>query len=385
MDRSLHARPAIALPWRGHRAPQALSRLRAACARLLARRRVRIGLVCMLVAVPLLGGGWLWFRKSSFVSVQTVRVVGASGPQAPAIEAALRSAAHGMSTLDVDTAALRSAIAQFALVRGLHASAHFPHTLVITLDEELPVAELVVDGAHTAVAADGLVLGAAGVTAGLPTVSGHWQLQPGQTVHEDSVLADLTVLGAAPRALAAQVASVYASSHGVTVAMRNGLLVYFGTAERARAKWRALERVLLDEGSAGAGYVDVRSPERPAAGGFPEGTPPPVSSPGGEEAATTDPASEASVAALAEGLRANAPSTSSGSPVGANEPAGGGSAPSPGGTPSGSTTAEAQAAPSQEEASAASSAGGTGAGSGEAAAAPAESTTAGGGAAAPGG
>jgi cell division protein FtsQ len=385
VDRSLHVRPPIALPWRGHRAPRALGRLRASCARVLGRRRVRTALVCALVAVALLGGGWLWFRKSSFVAVQTVHVIGAGGPQAHAIEAALRSAAHGMSTLDVNTAALRSAVAQFALVRGLHASSHFPHTLVITLNEEPPVAELVVNGAHTAVAADGLVLGAAGLTAGLPTVSGHWQPQPGEAVHEGSVRADLTVLGAAPRALAAQVASVYASSHGLTVAMRNGLLVYFGDAERAQAKWRALERVLLDEGSAGAAYVDVRAPERPAAGGFPEGVPPPVSSPNGEEATTTDPASEASVAALAEGLRANAPSTSSGSPVGANEPAGGGSAPSSGGTASGSGTGEAQATPSPEEVSAANSSGGAGAGSAEPATTPTEAAPAGGGAAAPGG
>jgi len=384
VDRPLQARPAIALPWRGHRAPRALSRLRASGARMLARRRVRIALVCALVALPLLGGGWLWFRKSSFVSVQTVRVVGATGPQAHAIDAALRSAAHGMSTLDLDTAALRSAVSQFAFVRGLHATTHFPHTLVITLDEQPPVAELVVDGAHTAVSAGGLVLGAGALTAGLPTVSGHWQPQPGQAVHEGSVLAALTVLGAAPRALAAQVASVYPSSHGLTVAMRNGLLVYFGDAQRAPAKWRALERVLLDEGSAGASYVDVRAPERPAAGGFPEGVPPPVSSPYGEAASTADPASEASVAALAEGLRANAPSTSSGSPVGANEPAGGGSAPSAGGTPSGSATSEAQGGASPEEASSATSSGGAGAGSAETPATSTEAATAGGGAAAPG-
>ncbi len=283
--------------------PRALQRPRAACARVLARRRVRIALVCALVAIPLLTCGWLWFRKSGLVAVEKVRISGVSGAQGHAIEAALRQAAHGMSTLDLDTGALRAAVAQFAIVRGLHTSTHFPHTLVIAVTERPAAAALVIGNVRTAVAADGFVLGPAVLTSGLPSVSARWQPQPGQSVHEGGVLAELAVIGAAPKALAARVSSAYTGAHGLTVAMRNGLLVYFGDAERAHAKWLALERVLLDEGSVGAGYIDVRLPERPAAGGFPEGVPPPVSSQAGTEATSTDPATEASVAALAEGLR----------------------------------------------------------------------------------
>jgi len=365
VQRPLQARPAIALPWLHRRrsgrrhlrrqlhAPRALLRLREVIARALARRRVRIALVCALVAIPLLTGGWLWFRKSGFVAVHTVRVTGVSGPQAHAIEAALRSAAHGMSTLDLDTGELRAAVSQFAIVRGLHTSTHFPHTLVIAVIERPPVAALVVDGARTAVAADGLVLGSDVLAPTLPSVSAHWQPQPGQSVHEGGVLAELAVLGAAPRALAARVSSVYTGAHGLTVAMRNGLLVYFGDADRVHAKWLALERVLLDEGSAGAGYIDVSLPERPAAGGFAEGVPPPVSSAAAEEGSSTDPATEASVEALAEGLRQNSPDAGSGPPVGAGEGAGGGSA------TQGST--EAQAPAGQEEAATSTSSGaGTG-------------------------
>ena len=380
MDRSLHVRPPVALPWRGRRAPAALLRLRAPASSLLARRWIRVSLVCVVVAVPLLGGGWLWFRNSGFVAVRTVNVEGVSGPQAHAIEAALRSAGRGMSTLDVNTSALRAAVAQFAVVRGLHASPHFPHGLTISVTEQSPVAALVVGSVRTAVTADGFVLGQAVVSAALPSVSAHWQPLAGQSVHEGGVLAELAVLGAAPRALAARVSSVYTGAHGVTVSMRNGLLVYFGDAARARAKWRALERVLLDEGSAGAAYVDVRTPERPAAGGFPEGVPPPVSSAAGEEGvSSSDPATEASVAALAEGLRQSSPSTASGAPVGANEPAGGAS---PTSTPS-----EPQSAAGGQEASSAAPAGGSEAG-GEEAAAPSATTEAspsGGATAAPGG
>jgi len=69
------------------------------------------------------------------------------------------------------------------------------------------------------------------------------------------------------------VARVYTDSNGLTVAMRNGLLAYFGDATRPHAKWLSLARVLADPGSAGASYVDVRVAEHPAAG-FPSGAPP---------------------------------------------------------------------------------------------------------------
>ena len=106
--------------------PRALLGARAAIQRVLARRRARIALICALVAIPLLTGGWLWFRKSGLVAVEKVHISGVAGPQGHAIEAALRQAARGMSTLDLDTAALREAVAQFAIVRGLHTSTHFP-------------------------------------------------------------------------------------------------------------------------------------------------------------------------------------------------------------------------------------------------------------------
>ena len=260
---------------------------------------------------------------------------------------------------------------------------------MIAVTERPAVAALVIAGARTAVAADGLVLGPAVLSNSLPSVSARWQPQPGQIVHEGGVLAELAVLGAAPKSLAARVSSVYTGQHGVTVAMRNGLLVYFGDAERAHAKWLALERVLLDEGSVGAGYIDVRLPERPAAGGFAEGVPPPVKSVAGEESTTVDPATEASVAALAEGLRANSPNAGSGSPTGANEPAGGTPSTSSSSEPQTGGTTEPQTGGVHEEATAPASAGaGAGSGgSGEPATSTegSEASAAGGAAAAPGG
>jgi hypothetical protein len=74
------------------------------------------------------------------------------------------------------------------------------------------------------------------------------------------------VLGAAPATLLGWVQRVFMGPEGLTATMRDGLAIYFGNATRPHAKWLAAARVLADSSSAGASYLDVRLPERPAAG-----------------------------------------------------------------------------------------------------------------------
>lgn len=239
-------------------------------------RRLRLVLLVVLVALPLLAGGWLLLRKSSFVRVEHVQVSGMHGPQAHAIEAALSSAASNMSTLDIHSAALRAAVASFPVVQSVKAIPRFPHGLRIEVIEQPPVAALTIAGERTAVAADGVVLGPALLSSSLPTLSAPQsataetgqQVVGQQRVQGQSLLAELTVLGAVPKPMQRYVTRVYTSSggQGLTVAMRGSLLVYFGDAWRPHAKWTALARVLADPTSAGASYIDVRVPERPAAG-----------------------------------------------------------------------------------------------------------------------
>jgi cell division protein FtsQ len=278
MERSIAARsPAGSLDilWRPFEAAGSLAR--GSFQAIARHRRLRIAFLTMLVALSLLAGGWMLLRKSSFTAVEHVKVSGLHGPQAQAIEAALDGAASHMSTLDVHTAALRAAVASFPVVRAVSASPSFPHGLRIEVTEQLPVAALTIAGTRTAVAADGVVLGPTLLSSSLPALSEpqgatststSTSSEPGQRVQGQNLLAELTVLGAAPRPLARFVARVYTSpgDQGLTVAMRNGLLVYFGDAARPHAKWTALARVLADSTSAGAVYIDVRVPERPAAG-----------------------------------------------------------------------------------------------------------------------
>ncbi len=278
------------------------------------RRRLRNALIAVLVALPLLAGGWLLLRDSSLVAVGRVQISGVRGADAGGIDAALSSAARRMTTLDVNVRELRAAVAPFRVVRDLSVSTSFPHGLRIHVLEQPPVAALTVAGVRTAVAADGEVLGPGLLSALLPAISGGWasghSLAPTGQVEDAAVRAELRVLGAAPHTLLGWVERVFtAGREGLTVAMRGGLLLYFGDATRPHAKWLSAARVLADPSSAGASYVDVRAPERPAAGttaaGGLEGSAAPA------QVSASDPTAAALANTLAEAVRGGSSSSAS--------------------------------------------------------------------------
>jgi cell division protein FtsQ len=266
-------------------------------------RRWAVRAVVGLLAATAAGAGWLWVRDSPLASVQQIRIDGVRGVDAAAIDAALKGAAKGMTTLDVNTGALRAAVAPYVVVRAVSATGSFPHRLTIRVREQLPVAVLVAGGVRTAAAGDGVALGPGLASATLPTIALS-SAAPGRGGHvgDGTVRAELSVLGAAPPALLGWIARVYTEGReGLTVAMRNGLTVYFGDAERPHAKWIAALSVLADARSAGATYVDVRAPERPAAGtagtaGLGEGSEAP------EQVSATDPTAAALAKILAEAI-----------------------------------------------------------------------------------
>ena len=321
MDRSFAARspaarrhqPRLTLPGGGLAAPAgalaaALRRVLASVfGTLSAHRRLRIATICLIVALPLLGGGWLWLRHSSLVAVEHVRISGVHGPEAGAIDAALREAAKGMSTLDYKPAALEAAVARFPAVSAVRTQTGFPHTLRIEVTQLPAVAALTVGGTRTAVSSTGVVLGPALLSSSLPEVADDVAPGAGSKLTNVLVLQALEVLGAAPPQLAKFASRAYFGPRGLTVAMRNGLLIYFGDASRPHAKWLAFAAVLADSSSGGATYVDVRLPGRPAAG-FPPGAGPAQASEEGT-AETHQSSQESTVSALAAGLAAANPET----------------------------------------------------------------------------
>lgn len=251
----LRARP------RGRRAA---ARTRSA-PRHLGRRRVT-AMAVVLATGALLGGGYLWLRDSSLVAVERVSVTGLSGPDAPQIRAALVGAARGMTTLDVQLSTLQAAVSPYPVVKSLAVSTHFPHGMRIAVTEQLPLAEVAIGGQRMPVSVDGTLLRDLPATAGLPMLT--LPAAPGGARLQDpSALAELRVLAAAPAGVLARIANVSSGYwHGIVIHLRQGPLIYFGSAERPLAKWEAALTVLSAPGTAGADYIDVTDPDRAAAG-----------------------------------------------------------------------------------------------------------------------
>jgi cell division protein FtsQ len=237
-------------------------------ARRLLRRLPRPGprvLAALIALLALAAGGWVWLRNSSLVGVQRVTVVGLSGRDAAQIRAALVSAARNMTTLNVKTAALRTAVAPFPVVKQIHVATDFPHRMRIDVVEQVPVALISAGGQQVAVSADGTLLKGASVPGSLPTIP--LAVSPGGTHVTGATLSIVHLLAAAPYQLLAKVAAASQSGAlGLEAQMRNGPKVYFGDPSDLAAKWSAAAAVLADPGAAGADYIDVTVPSRPAAG-----------------------------------------------------------------------------------------------------------------------
>ncbi len=232
----------------------------------LASRRARVvaGVAAVLVVVGSFG---FWLRTSSLVRVKQVTITGIDGRQAHAIRAALTAAALDMTTLAVDDGRLLEAVSTYPVVRNVRVSADFPHRLRIAVNAYEPVAAVQTrGGSATAVSSDGMLLRGT-PTKGLPIVvlktsSG------GDRVRDASALGAIRLMAASPTPLRARVQRVYRGPRGLAATVDDGPKLYFGGAERPRAKWLAVASVLADETARGATYVDVRIPERPVAGGF---------------------------------------------------------------------------------------------------------------------
>jgi cell division protein FtsQ len=267
------------------------------------RRRVFMVLAACLV---LAAGFQFWLRDSPLVAVEDVKVTGLTTRDAARVRASLVSAAHTMTTLHVDQAELEDAIAAYPVVRALHVEADFPHRLEIRVIEHRPAA--MVGGLP--VAGDGTILRGLPVEGRLPEIDLNGKLD-GDRLSDPASLHAARVAGGAPTPLRGRLERIsIRSEEGIVVELRDGPELYFGNARRVRAKWIAAVRILADPEAAGASYVDVRLPGRPAAGGLPAETLAPVAPAGSAElAAPADTAPAAPGADPATEQLAPAPTT----------------------------------------------------------------------------
>ncbi|WP_205698691.1 cell division protein FtsQ/DivIB [Conexibacter sp. SYSU D00693] len=231
--------------------------------RRIAKPRLLLGLALTL---GLLGGGFLVVRDSSLVAVEDVQVTGLTGPEAGRLSRDLKAAAREMTTLHVDEGALRSIVEPYSVVHGLTVTTDFPHGLRIDVHERTPVAAVQSGSERTLVAGDGTLLRGAArrelavVTLKTPPV--------GDRITDQRAGAAIRALAAAPPQLRPKVSRAFFGPAGLTLQLEDGPALRFGGTDRLAAKWLSASRVLADAGSRGATYLDLRSPERPAAGGL---------------------------------------------------------------------------------------------------------------------
>ena len=247
---------------------------------------------------------WLWFRDSSFARVHDVYVTGVEGPQARAIRNALEDAGLGMTTLHVKNGDLRAAVADYPVVRSVAARGEFPHKLTIEVTLNLPVGVLQTPSGRKPVAADGLVLTDVPVTSGLPVLTTKTPL-PSERVDGGQAFDLIRVVALAPRPLQQHLTSVrYRPGAGLVAQLRKGPELRFGDASQLAAKWASAARVLAAAGARGATYIDLRLPERPAAGGLPTTSVIPLA-PAGADTTTPAPVTQQAAPAPASGVSQN--------------------------------------------------------------------------------
>lgn len=245
----------------------------ARAARLRPRRpRLRTVVFAALLAA-LLGTGWFWLRDSSLVAVRDVTVTGIVGGQSAEVTRALEQAASSMTTLHVREQALRAAVEPFSIVKDIEVTTDFPRGMRIHVISNVAVAAVELGGRATPVTADGTLLRDVAASASLPVVP--LRATPGGSrLDEPDALHALAALGVAPAALRARVQRIaVTTAHGLELTLANGPALWFGDDDRLPAKWAAAAAVLADPQAAGASYVDVTAPSRPAVGGLPDGAP----------------------------------------------------------------------------------------------------------------
>jgi cell division protein FtsQ len=235
-----------------------------------------LAVLVVLVALAYL----LVVRNLPAFRVEAVTVRGAAPAYAHELRSELVRAARGMTTLNVDEAALGRAARGFPAVVSLVVDPELPNRLVITVAERPPVGELRSAPRGTVpVAADGTLLAGQPVDRPLPRLpTGR---DPGRREGgraSADVRTAAAIAAGAPHALAAWLGEIRRGRHGWIVRLRRGPELWFGPARDLERKWRAAATVLAAPSARGARYVDLRLPDRPTAGGL-TARPRPLSAP----------------------------------------------------------------------------------------------------------
>ncbi len=221
-----------------------------------------------VLAVTVAAGYFLWARDSSLVAIDNVDVVGVTAGDRGALIGELTEASESMTTLHVDRERLEAIAYRFPTVASISIDPNFPHGMRIEVTERPPTMVVQSGDQAVPVAGDGTLLTGVEISKddNLPVLAVD-QAPQGPTL-EGSVLDQALVVGAAPDELRPLIEKIDQSKeYGVEITLRGGIPVRFGNSAAAEEKWSAAAAVLADPKLDTLSYLDVRVPDRPAAGG----------------------------------------------------------------------------------------------------------------------
>ncbi len=133
--------------------------------------------------------------------------------------------------------------------------------------EHRPVAALEIDGRRVPVSGGGVVLNGVHAADDLPSIR-HGSTPADGRVSDRRTRDALAIAAAAPQALLERSERLTWGDGGLTLDLRDGPPLIFGTPDGAADKWAAAARVLAEPDAAGATYLDLRVLGRVAAGGL---------------------------------------------------------------------------------------------------------------------
>jgi len=223
-------------------------------------RRNRRPVQVAVVAAALVAVVWL-LLVGPVLGVRSVQVDGVRTLPADQVREAA-GIAPGTPLLRVDVDAARARVARLPQVASVKVTRGWPHTVVVTVVERVPVAVVGEPGRRTLVDAHGVLFDT--ISGAPPTgVVPLDVAAPGP--RDPATVAALTAIEALSTQLRRQVASVAATTpDDITLTLTDGTLVRWGGAEKSGRKGDALEAVIgqLTKGALDpATTIDVSAPE----------------------------------------------------------------------------------------------------------------------------
>ncbi|WP_432478731.1 cell division protein FtsQ/DivIB [Nocardioides sp. GXQ0305] len=210
-------------------------------------------LLGLLLVGLLVGTVWLfWF--SSYLSVRSVEVSGAERLGDAEVLAAA-DVAEGEPLARVDLATVQARVQALADIRSAEVTRTWPDTVTISVEERIPVAVVEIGGRLRGLDVEGVVFrDYRSAPEGLPRVE--TPLDTGR----DALLESARVVSALPAELTRRVDHVEVMTvDQITLELRDGRTVLWGSAEESEAKAEVLTALLEQPGST----YDVSVPGQP--------------------------------------------------------------------------------------------------------------------------